>query len=136
MYIFDCTPKEGPREYNTWYWMKQRCNNPNHESFRYYGGRGIRVCERWDRSFFNFFDDMGSKPKDLTLDRINNELGHFKGNCKWATQAEQLANRRPVGCCEILNALAIKEEKIYQELRVEFEEDLFKSKFASLDGMR
>lgn len=74
--------------------MIERCTNPNHEHWNDYGGRGIRVCERWQR-FENFLADMGLKPHPkLTLERVDNELGYYKENCKWATQAEQNANRR------------------------------------------
>lgn len=88
--------KHGMRKtltYKIWAGMLQRCNNWNDPSYKDYGGRGITVCERWLK-FENFFADMGEKPHGLTIDRIDNDLGYYKENCKWATQAEQVRNQR------------------------------------------
>ena len=79
---------------NTWRNMIDRCTNPNAWNYKYYGQRGITVCERWLESFENFLADMGERPKDLTLDRIDVEKGYEKTNCKWATWSEQQANKR------------------------------------------
>ena len=87
---------EGTKIYNVWASMKARCQNPKHQAYGNYGGRGITVCERW-QEFENFYADMGEPPpsdKRLTLERIDNESGYCPGNCKWATYAEQLKNRR------------------------------------------
>ena len=82
-------------EYRSWIAMKTRCNNPNHRHFDNYGGRGIRVCERWVRSFENFLADMGPRPSlQYSLDRIDSEGGYEPGNCRWATRSEQNRNRR------------------------------------------
>lgn len=82
-----------PVEYNTWVNMRARCNNPNHPKFRRYGGRGIRVCERWD-SFANFFADMGEKPSARhSIDRIDVHGDYCPENCKWSTDREQSCNR-------------------------------------------
>jgi hypothetical protein len=82
-------------EYNTWRAMRSRCNNPNRPEYKNYGGRGISVCSEWNESFERFFSDMGKKPSaNHSLERINNDLGYFKENCKWATAKEQANNRR------------------------------------------
>ena len=88
------------RVYATWAAMIQRCENPGNPGFKYYGGRGICVCERW-RSFEAFLADMGEPPAGMngkraaySLDRIDNDGNYKSGNCRWATSKEQVANRR------------------------------------------
>lgn len=73
--------------------MIQRCNYRCQPNYANYGGRGIRVCDRWLK-FENFLADMGERPDGLTLDRIDNERGYSKDNCRWATRAQQDSNRR------------------------------------------
>lgn len=74
--------------------MKERCRYLKHKSYKYYGERGITVCERWLESFWNFLEDMGPKPLGQTLDRIDNDLSYYKDNCRWSTSVEQNSNKR------------------------------------------
>lgn len=83
------------REYQTWKSMIQRCLNPKKNSYKAYGGCGIKVCTRW-RQFANFLADMGPRPKNKSIDRYPNKFGNYEpGNCRWATGSEQQHNRRP-----------------------------------------
>ena len=76
-----------------WREMLNRCFNKNCKDYPNYGERGIKVCDEW-LEFINFYKDMGDKPDRLSLDRINNNLGYYKENCKWSTQKEQCRNKR------------------------------------------
>lgn len=85
------------REYYVWKAVKARCLNPKYPGYKDYGGRGIKVCDRWlhpYHGFQNFLADMGRRPEGTSLDRIDNESGYCRENCKWSTSKEQNRNRR------------------------------------------
>lgn len=93
--IRNYSPKDNPLEYSTWVGMKNRCGYPKDKSYKYYGGRGITVCKEWVDSFDNFLLDMGKRPSPKhSLDRIDNEKGYCKENCRWANHYEQGRNKR------------------------------------------
>jgi len=73
--------------------MLSRCGDPRAKDYRYYGGRGITVCDRW-KEFHHFVEDMGDASLGLTLGRIDNLDGYFKDNCRWETWSQQNRNRR------------------------------------------
>lgn len=82
-------------ENNTWQSMKKRCNNKSHISYKHYGGRKIKVCDEWNSSFENFYRDMGERPSEKhSLDRVDNNKGYSKENCRWATKTQQARNQR------------------------------------------
>jgi hypothetical protein len=82
-------------EYSSWRGMMQRCHNPNATGYERYGGRGIVVCDAWRHSFERFLRDVGARPsREHTLDRIDVNGNYEPGNVRWATSAEQMANKR------------------------------------------
>ena len=79
-----------------WCGMKERCNNPNSENYKWYGGRGIRVCEEWNNNFYSFYTWAINNgwEKGLELDRLDNMKDYCPENCKWVTHKQQCRNRR------------------------------------------
>lgn len=113
-------------EYRSWAGMIQRCTNVNNPMYSYYGGKGIKVCEEWRKSYSTFLKDMGRRPSKLhTLDRKDSTLGYNPDNCKWSTREEQTRNRP---------SNVLTEEKV-RELRKKYKGGLTKtelSKYFSL----
>lgn len=84
--------------YSTWCGMRQRCNNTKNKSYKNYGGRGIKICDEWNRNFQAFFDYVSRLDhygeEGRTIDRIDNSKGYEPGNVKWSTRSEQERNKR------------------------------------------
>lgn len=86
--------KSYTRTYRLWVKMKTRCYNPKSDHYKYYGGRGIKVCERWLYSFENFLEDMGECPAGYQIDRILVDGDYEKSNCRWVTAKQNMANQQ------------------------------------------
>ena len=80
--------------YRTWFGIKSRCTNVKNDDYEYYGGRGITICDRWLKSFENFFADMGERPEGTEIDRIDNNKGYSPENCRWVTHKQNCRNFR------------------------------------------
>ena len=79
--------------YNIWTGMRQRCGDPNCKLYKWYGGRGIKVCDRWD-DFKNFLMDMGKRPEGYSIDREDNDGNYTPDNCRWVSREINMRNRR------------------------------------------
>lgn len=96
-YFKEISTKHGLRKksiYNIWANIKQRCLNINGSGYKDYGGRGIKICKEWEKSFINFYKDMGDRPEGKTLDRIDNDGDYCKENCRWVDRKTQNRNSR------------------------------------------
>lgn len=113
-----------------WVWrsMRDRCRLPSHQAYPRYGGRGIEVCKRWEESFESFWADMKDTYRSgLTLDRVDNNGGYTKGNCRWIDRGAQNRNRRdnlivstPKGdmvASEAADLFGIKRSTFYNRIR-------------------
>lgn len=82
-------------EYSLWLNMKSRCYNPKNNAYKYYGGRGITICDEWRDDFKQFYDDMCPRPSDShQIDRIDNDKGYSPENCRWVERIDNVRNRK------------------------------------------
>jgi len=111
------------RTYRKWDSMLARCYRPSHPAYRYYGARGVQVCDRWRKSFAAFLADLGEAPPGLWIDRIDRTKGYEPGNVRWVTPKESAQNRTQRG--PTVGSLADKARKaglpysvVYQRIRI------------------
>jgi hypothetical protein len=89
--------KSATRTYKIWTGMRKRCYNPRSTRYKYYGGRGIKLCDPWKLSYVSFLNDMGECPKDYTIERVDVNGNYELSNCIWAPWEVQYQNRRKWG---------------------------------------
>jgi hypothetical protein len=125
----DCINGNRSTEYRSWESMRDRCNNPQSRYYKNYGGRGIKVCNRWLHNYKNFLSDMGRRPShEYTLDRINNDGNYSPNNCRWTDWKTQNNNKRKIAMLiefngerktfkEWANIYAMPEERLRLRIR-------------------
>lgn len=130
----ECKKLAYPKEYDTWLWMKTRCNNPRSTNYKYWGGRGISVCEGLSK-FKTFISILGGRPEGCTLDRIENDSHYSCGSCeeclsngltlnvRWATWDEQANNRRLRGSASKVSIKPLKGKIVAEKNFVVFFSD-------------
>lgn len=114
-YDFDLNLPGIRRAYSSWQAMKERCLNPNSDSFYQYGAKGITVCDRWKSSFDNFLSDMGQRPESTSLGRIDTYGNYEPGNCRWETLISQNLNKRNTVFVEY-RGVKVKLKELCEEL--------------------
>lgn len=88
------TGRKASATYRTWLGIKRRCSDEKHKDFPNWGGRGIKVCPKWDQSFVAFLQDMGERPPGLTIDRLDSNGDYAPGNCRWIEHQKQASENR------------------------------------------
>lgn len=133
---------EPPAEYWIWVGIRQRCSNPKDWAWKWYGGRGIRICSRWDDPAV-FLQDMGSRPSPAhSIDRIDSDGDYEPSNCRWATAKDQANNRRNgilidgMTIQEIADALGMTYSGIYGRVASGWSPQEIASKGRPVDGER
>lgn len=114
------------RTYNSWAAMMQRCYNSNTTDFQSYGKRGIKVARVW-WNFSTFLEDMGERPLNTSLGRINNELGYSKENCRWETAVQQACNKRNSRLCPGVSYDGYGFIAVYKGKRLGYRKDFFEA---------
>lgn len=127
------------KAWGSWRAMKERCENPNCKSYKNYGAKGITYCERW-QSFANFYEDMGERPSEHTLERLDNSKGYSKANCVWIHKSKQGLNQtsnlvytyqgKTMILAEWTRLLNLNYDLVYNRLRrgMSFEESITRPK--------
>lgn len=106
--------------YKTWIDIKRRCNNPNYKDYPHYGARGVKVCQRWLDNFWNFVEDMGERPKNHSIDRINVNGNYEPSNCRWATVKEQNFNKQKPTITITFKGKTLTEKEWAEEIGISY----------------